>query len=125
LPEDRDPVFELEAWAKNKLQIFNAQGLARERVILDPGIGFGKTRLQNFEILRRVDELLTLEVRWLVGHSRKSFLNDLTGATAAHRDLETIGISLSLAHQGVDYLRVHNIIDSIRAFRGFSHVSKQ
>ncbi len=81
-----------------------AQGISRERIIFDPGIGFGKTTPQSFTLLRNMKQFSALGVRMLVGHSRKSFLAGL-----GDRDDATLAASLYLAQQGVDYVRVHDV----------------
>lgn len=117
LPENCDPMGVVVSWAEKKLQEFAAHGITEERVILDPGIGFGKTPRQNLALLRDIDRLVALGTRVLVGHSRKSFLETLTLAPPAQRDAETLALSLELARNNVDYLRVHNIDLHARALR--------
>lgn len=107
LARDADPVREILAWSEAKLEVLERAGVARSRVILDPGIGFGKTAVQSMEIMKRIAEFHRLEVRLLVGHSRKSFLSQWTKEPFGERDPETLGISLALADRGVDIIRVH------------------
>jgi dihydropteroate synthase len=86
-----------------------AHGLVRENIILDPGIGFGKTAEHNMEILRSLDQLANLGFPTLIGTSRKSFIGALTDKKAPHRDFGTAA-TLALAIQaGVDIVRVHNV----------------
>ena len=114
-----DPVGELREWFDEKVEQLLRQGLAMDRVILDPGIGFGKTAAQSWQLLAGVKEFMELPLRILVGHSRKS-LFDLWGKTAApDRDAETLGVSLQLAQKGVDILRVHAPELHQRAWRAF------
>ncbi len=123
LPLDADPVAEIVRWATDRLGQLEADGILRERVIVDPGLGFGKTPDQNLSLLRDSAALGGLGARVLVGHSRKSFLAkwfspEEQGATAtAARDLETAVLSGILAGQHVDYLRVHDVAGSARALR--------
>jgi len=107
LPFDREPISYLTEWAERKIDQLQTLGIAPERIILDPGIGFNKTALQSCAILKNIRPLKIGATELLIGHSRKSFLKMVTNA--ADRDLETIGISHSLLTQGVDYLRVHNV----------------
>jgi 2-amino-4-hydroxy-6-hydroxymethyldihydropteridine diphosphokinase/dihydropteroate synthase len=107
LPFDRNPISYLKCWAEEKIDQLDQFGIPKERVILDPGIGFGKTPFQSISLLREIDVLKKTGCEILVGHSRKSFLKILPDAE--NRDLETIGISHFLLGKGVDYLRVHNI----------------
>lgn len=105
LPADRDVMLQLLEWAVSRMAELEDAGIARERIILDPGIGFGKTREQSLAILERVQELNVLGVPLLVGHSRKSFL----GGAVEDRDSATLDYSAQLLKKRVDYLRVHNV----------------
>jgi dihydropteroate synthase len=80
-----------------------------ERICVDPGIGFGKSYEHNLALLRSCRNLHSLDCPVLVGHSRKSFLGKLIGDPAADRTSATIGVALSLAQQGVQILRVHDV----------------
>ncbi|MEI6186713.1 MAG: dihydropteroate synthase, partial [Dehalococcoidia bacterium] len=84
-------------------------GVRRENIIIDPGIGFGKTVEQNLEIVRRLDELKVLGCPVLLGTSRKSFIVAVAGASAEERALGTaasIAIGIS---RGADMVRVHDV----------------
>jgi 2-amino-4-hydroxy-6-hydroxymethyldihydropteridine diphosphokinase/dihydropteroate synthase len=124
LLDNCDPVAELLSWFEEKIVYLENAGIHSSRIILDPGIGFGKTAIQSLEILRNIDRFTKLPYRVLVGHSRKSFLNPWTRLPPMDRDLESIGVSLSLAAQGVDILRVHEPTKHIRAFRAGNHIHK-
>jgi 2-amino-4-hydroxy-6-hydroxymethyldihydropteridine diphosphokinase / dihydropteroate synthase len=123
LPLDRDPGDAVEAWLEQRLGAWQRAGLDLERILFDPGIGFGKNPLQSLELLRDVRRYARHGVRCLVGHSRKSFMAAFAGTTAAERDLFTIGASLALCEQGVDVLRVHNMPAHVSAYRGWAHVA--
>lgn len=109
LHQGTDPLQQLLEWAENKIEHLESRGIDRQRIIIDPGIGFGKSPEQNLAILKNAFRLHQLSVRILIGHSRKSFLKLFTDAEAAERDPETAAISSCLAGQGIDYLRVHNV----------------
>lgn len=104
-----DPLSQLLRWGNQRIEELVNAGISRERLIFDPGLGFGKTVAQSWEILRGMNRLHDLGVRLFVGHSRKSFLSRVTASPSAQRDLETITASLSLARAGVHYLRVHDV----------------
>ncbi len=112
-----DPIADILRWGKKKILELAAQGIGRGRLILDPGIGFGKTAQQSWQILREISRLKDLGVRLLIGHSRKSFLSLCTDAAAAERDPETSIVSSFLDLNGVDYLRIHDSESTIRALR--------
>ena len=81
-------------------------------MIIDPGIGFGKTKEQNFELLKSVATLKSLGCPLLVGHSRKTFLKEQIGSeNIADLDRATNIISSYLVNEGVNFLRVHNAGD--------------
>jgi 2-amino-4-hydroxy-6-hydroxymethyldihydropteridine diphosphokinase/dihydropteroate synthase len=107
LPFNRNPMSYLSDWAEKKMKQLDKFGLSKERIILDPGIGFGKSAFQSLSLLREIEGLKKEGCEILVGHSRKSFLNIVT--EALDRDVETVGISHSLLNRKVDYLRVHNV----------------
>lgn len=124
LSEKSNPVFEIKTWLEKKLEGLAQAGIGMERVIFDPGLGFGKTPQQSIEILRHIHEFLALPLRILVGHSRKSFIKQLNAQLVTDRDPESIGISLQMASQGVDILRVHEAHIHARAYHAFSEVKK-
>jgi 2-amino-4-hydroxy-6-hydroxymethyldihydropteridine diphosphokinase/dihydropteroate synthase len=123
LPEGCDPVMELTTWFQRKTAFLESSGIARERIIIDPGIGFGKTPLQSIEILRNLEKFKALDYRLLVGHSRKSFLCPLNSIPAEDRDHESVGVSLNLTKKGADILRVHNPVFHIRSFQAWNHLN--
>ncbi len=116
LPRDADAPSEVVAWGQKRLASLVRQGIAPGRVILDPGVGFGKTAEQSLELLRQAWRLHEWGARVLIGHSRKSFLAGLESDPAG-RDLETALISARLADQGIEYLRVHDCGSQARALR--------
>lgn len=111
------------AWLQKQLDQLEGKGIDSGRLIVDPGIGFGKDPLQNLKLLREIP-LIRKEIglRVLVGHSRKTFMNYSPPVPPRERDLETIGSSLKLCELGVDILRVHNVTAHARAYRAWSHV---
>ena len=123
LPVDRDPYDAVEQWLRRRMDAWDAQGIDLGRIIFDPGIGFGKNRLQSLRLLRRAGEFRRHGLRVLVGHSRKSFMRSFSGKDEADDDLATLGASLHLSAQGVDIIRVHNVPLHATAWRGWSHLA--
>jgi dihydropteroate synthase len=116
LSEESDCVEAINHFFNSQLAMLEHMGISRDRMILDPGIGFGKTAEQSMELLRRVEEFTSHNLPILIGHSRKSFLKQFTTAPAEERDPATLVVSLFLAGQKIDYLRVHNVAMHSEAF---------
>ncbi len=100
-------------------EALRAAGVAAEKICLDPGIGFGKTHEHNLELLRGVQKFHDLGRPLLIGHSRKGFIGKLIGNQSGNRDAATLGISLALASQLVQVLRVHDVKATVEALAGF------
>jgi 2-amino-4-hydroxy-6-hydroxymethyldihydropteridine diphosphokinase/dihydropteroate synthase len=122
LPVDQDPVKLLKEFAWSRLEFFEARGISSDRLMFDPGIGFGKTETQSLEILKRVSEFHELPFPLLIGHSRKSFMRLWTGEKPMNRDGDSVGISLRLIESKVDILRVHEPALHIGAHLAWSHL---
>jgi dihydropteroate synthase len=93
----------------NWLEAVEKAGLNRERLVIDPGIGFGKTARHNLEILTNISRFRSLGRPVLVGHSRKRFIQKVLGKSKDEFHGGTIGVSVGLAAQSVDILRVHDV----------------
>lgn len=93
---------------KNKVDFAINNGIKIENIIIDPGIGFGKTKEDNFEILRRWKELKTIGCPVLIGISRKSLL-DMPQATNEEKDIYTLALDSILMNENIDIIRVHNV----------------
>ena len=110
----RDP--EVAAFLERQLSVAVATGIPEEHVCLDPGIGFGKTAVHNFELLRRLDVLLAIGRPVLVGLSRKSSLGRLfdpaakTGTLAA-----SLGAAVAAYERGASIFRVHDVREHVEA----------
>ena len=120
LAAGRDPFTAVEQWLRESLERWDKAGLDLNRIIFDPGIGFGKTAHQSWELLRRASEFRQHGLRVLVGHSRKSFFRPYFGNDMQARERATVGVSLDLCDQGVDIIRVHDVPLNMDAFRGWA-----
>jgi len=94
-------------------------GVREENIIIDPGIGFGKTFLDNMEIIRKISEFKKLGFRILLGHSRKSFLMQ-DDDSPKDRLSSTIAISVYASMEKVDILRVHDVCENKKAINMIS-----
>lgn len=108
-PRYKDVVGEVIAYLRERRDAITVAGIDRARVCLDPGIGFGKTHQHNFTLMANCWRLHELGCPILVGHSRKGFLGKVGGHSAADRTAATVGAALSLARQGVQIIRVHDV----------------
>lgn len=109
-PHYDDVVAEVTQFLQAQLTLATQAGIAAERVCLDPGIGFGKTAQHNLLLMQAVSRMRdTLQRPLLIGHSRKRFLSKLLGRTLEERLSGTTGVSIALAQNGADVLRVHDV----------------
>ena len=108
-PAYDDVVSDVKAHLEERLAFAVAQGVAEERIHLDPGIGFGKTLEHNLELLRRLDELVAIGRPLMVGTSRKSFLGTLTGREVDDRVPGTIATNVLALARGARLFRVHDV----------------
>lgn len=115
-PRYEDVVDDVKAFLEGRLGYAVAQGIAEERVMLDPGIGFGKTLDHNLELLDRLDEIVAIGRPVMIGTSRKSFIGKLTGQDVAAERIEgTIATSVLALARGATMFRVHDVAPVHRA----------
>ncbi len=108
-PRYDDVVADICSFFKERLTWMQQQGIDSDRIVIDPGIGFGKTLDHNLEILRNIKQFKKLGQAVLIGHSRKSFLEKLLDLPITERDCATAILSALCAVQGADILRVHDV----------------
>ncbi|PID77429.1 MAG: dihydropteroate synthase [Deltaproteobacteria bacterium] len=106
-PRYNDVVQELYDFFQERLRRLEELGLDLERIIIDPGIGFGKTLAHNLSILKHLGRFRELGRPILLGHSRKSFLGEITGKRDQERDFATAVVAALAVNQGVSMIRVH------------------
>jgi len=116
-PHYGDVVAEIKDFFEDRLVWAEENGVFRNRFIIDPGIGFGKTVVHNLSILKRVAEFTELGCPVMIGHSRKSFIGKLLGIELDARDVATAAISALCAQKGVSILRVHDVEKTVHAVR--------
>jgi len=115
-PRYDDCMLDVSDWLEARIAACEAGGIARARLVADPGIGFGKTLAHNLELLAGLTLLHGLGVPLLLGASRKSFIGMLTGEkTASARVPGSIAAALAGAAQGVQILRVHDVAETRQA----------
>jgi len=116
-PHYDDVVADVARFLAERIATLTARGVARERLTLDPGVGFGKTVAHNFELLARQRELLALGVPLLAGWSRKSSLGAVTGRPVEQRLAASVAAALAAALQGASILRVHDVAETVDALK--------
>ena len=116
-PAYADVVAEVAAFLEERLRFAVGAGIAEERICLDPGIGFGKTVAQNFELVRRLAELVALGRPILIGFSRKSSLGRVLGDRQAKTGPLSASVAAAVAayERGATILRVHDVREHVEA----------
>jgi dihydropteroate synthase len=112
-----DVMDEVKTFLSGRLQLLRSMAVASERVVVDPGIGFGKTVEQNFELLRRQRELLDLGAPVLAGWSQKSSLGAVTGRAPEDRMVGSVTAALVAVLNGARIVRVHDVGATVDAFK--------
>ena len=113
-PHYRDVVSEVGQFLRDRVQTVRRLGLSENRVLVDPGIGFGKTLEQNLELIGRLSELAP-EVPVLIGLSRKRMVGDLTGRPLSERLPGSVGGALAAIASGAAVVRVHDVAATVDA----------
>jgi len=127
-PRYKDVVGEIIEFFRERMEFAEARGIRRERVILDPGIGFGKLVSHNLEILKDLHRFEALGRPLMVGVSRKSFIGAVTGRPVTEREIGTAVANVFALLGGASYLRVHDVkaardtISLVKAIREASRV---
>ena len=119
-PAYDDVVGEVIAFLHERVLALEAFGVASERVVVDPGIGFGKRPEHNIALLRRQRELLALGRPLLVGWSRKSTLGAITGRDVAERQVGSVAAALAAVQHGARIVRVHDVAQTVDALKVWS-----
>ena len=123
-PSYGDVVAEVKAFLFERVGAARAAGIAPERMVIDPGFGFGKTLEHNLELLRHLREFDALGVPVLAGWSRKSSLGKITGKSADDRLAASIAAALIAAQNGAAILRVHDVAATRDALAVLAAVEK-
>ncbi|AOY78332.1 dihydropteroate synthase [Clostridium formicaceticum] len=114
---DKDIVESISDFFKKSIHMALEAGVKKEKIILDPGIGFGKTPQQNMEIMARLGEFNALGHSILLGTSRKSMIGKILDLPPEQRVEGTLATSVMGIVQGVDIIRVHDIVENVRTVK--------
>jgi dihydropteroate synthase len=112
-----DIMADIAAFFARSLDIAARAGIARKRIVLDPGIGFGKTQEQSMRVLARLGELRSFGQPILVGASRKRFISTVTPSEPQQRLGGSIAAHLIAAHNGAKIIRAHDVAETVQALR--------
>jgi dihydropteroate synthase len=117
-PVYQDVVAEVTAFLRERVEALLAAGVARDRVTIDPGFGFGKTVEHNVALLRSIGQLQReLGLPVLAGLSRKSMIGALTGRSVEQRMAGSLGGALAAVAQGARIVRVHDVAETVDALK--------
>jgi dihydropteroate synthase len=124
-PMEGDAVAQVRAFLERQVQALHALGVAAERIVVDPGIGFGKTVAQNFALLARQGELLEAGPALLAGWSRKSSLGHVTGMDVGDRMVPSVAAALIAVERGARIVRVHDVRETVAALKVWRAAQEQ
>ncbi|MGK5059654.1 dihydropteroate synthase [Janthinobacterium sp. LB2P49] len=117
-PQYEDVVREVIDFLRERIATMTAAGIARERLCVDPGFGFGKTVEQNYALLRATRQLRSeLDLPVLVGLSRKSMIGAVTGRPVEQRLAGSVAGALAAVAQGAEIIRVHDVAETVDALK--------
>ncbi|TNC72664.1 dihydropteroate synthase [Janthinobacterium lividum] len=117
-PQYEDVVREVIAFLRERIDTMTAAGIARERLCVDPGFGFGKTVEQNYALLRATRQLRSeLNLPVLAGLSRKSMIGAVTGRPVEQRLAGSVAGALAAVAQGAEIIRVHDVAETVDALK--------
>ena len=117
LPMQGSSIEPVAAFLKSNAQALETAGVVHERIALDPGVGFGKTVAQNFELLAHQGLLLALGYPLLVGWSRKSSIGAVTGCEVGERLMPSVAAALLAVERGARVVRVHDVAQTVQAIK--------
>jgi len=116
-PHYQDVVAEVLQFLRSRISSVQNAGIARERIMVDPGFGFDKTLVHNLALLRHLDEFSVLGVPLLAGISRKSMLGTITGQDVEHRVYASVAAALLAVMRGACMVRVHDVRATVDALK--------
>lgn len=124
-PDYQDVVAEISDFLKGRLQQCIQNNISMERIILDPGLGFGKTLAHNLDIVRNLNKFLTFGCPLLMGASRKSMIGLITDAKIDERLAGSLVLAIEAVKRGATYLRVHDVKETKQALAVYAAVNEE
>ena len=124
-PQYKDVIVEIKDFLRQRIDVMEAAGIVRERIIIDPGFGFGKTLKHNLKLLRYLDQFADMGTPILVGLSRKSMLREITRNKKDDLVFSSVSAALLAAINGARILRVHDVKATKDALKVYNAVASQ
>jgi dihydropteroate synthase len=122
-PQYLDVIAEVSAFLRQRMEAVEAAGIARDRIVLDPGFGFGKTLAHNLDLLRELETFCALGLPVLAGLSRKSMLGAITGREVNERVTASVVAALLAVQRGAGIVRVHDVRETVDALKIWNAVN--
>ncbi|MDD2700537.1 MAG: dihydropteroate synthase [Sideroxydans sp.] len=123
-PDYRDVVSEVADFLKQRVAVAEQAGIARDRIVIDPGFGFGKTLAHNLDLLRELQGFSALGVPVLAGLSRKSMLGAVTGRDVNERLAASVAAAMLAVQRGAAIVRVHDVRETVDALKIINAVNE-
>ena len=123
-PHYQNVTVEVYAFLRERVAAAEAAGIAHERIVIDPGFGFGKTLAHNLDLLRGLESFRALGVPVLAGMSRKSMLGAITGREVGERVAASVAAALLAVQRGAAIVRVHDVRETVDALRIWQAVNE-
>ncbi len=122
-PRYKNELLDIYDFFEKKIKLLRSKGIKHDKIILDPGIGFGKNLKHNMSLIRNISVFHSLGFPILVGNSRKRFIKELSGKNdSKFRNGGTIASSIYLMMQGVQILRIHDVNETIQGLKIFKNI---
>ena len=122
-PKYKNELLDIYDFFEKKIKLLRSRGIKHDKIILDPGIGFGKNLKHNMSLIRNISIFHSLGFPILVGNSRKKFIKELSGKNDSEvRNGGTIASSIYLMMQGVQILRIHDVNETIQGIKIFKNI---
>ena len=122
-PRYKNELLDIYDFFEKKIKLLRSKGIKHDKIILDPGIGFGKNLKHNMSLIRNISIFHSLGFPILVGNSRKRFIKELSGKNdSKFRNGGTIASSIYLMTQGVQILRIHDVNETIQGIKIFKNI---
>ena len=122
-PSYKNELLDIYDFFEKKIKLLRSKGIKHNKIILDPGIGFGKNLKHNMNLIRNISIFHSLGFPILVGNSRKRFIKELSGKNdSKFRNGGTIASSIYLMMQGVQILRIHDVNETIQGLKIFKNI---